>query len=79
MTDQEAERAACRRARAGLAAAAALAVVFLTGGCAIPFGAGGDGTYEPEPGRRSNQIYLEEQQRIERNRQSFGDQFPSER
>jgi hypothetical protein len=57
-------------------------VLMLAGGlaaCAIPFGD------DPEPGRpertprERNQLFLEEQERLERSRQSFEPVRPSER
>jgi hypothetical protein len=61
-------------------AGAVVAVAALAGGCAVPFGVGGEGG-RPPGGVRGNLLYLEEQERIERSRQSFGDQYryPSDR
>jgi hypothetical protein len=75
----EAGRGARRRRAAAGRAALAVALATLATGCAIPFGPGGDASSDSDAGRRSNRIYLEEQERVERGRQSFGDPFRSDR
>ena len=72
-----------RRARSvalGWSLTLALAAGLILGGCAIPFGAGAESTDRSaeETRRDRNRLYLEEQERIERARQTF-DPVPSER
>jgi hypothetical protein len=58
--------------------AATVALACALGGCTVQFGAGGDDTRSENP-RDRNRTYLQEQERMERDRQRFDPIWSSER